>query len=287
MNQAGTVSRLRVACVQLNAQPDLQTNLDAAASWIRAARSDGARLIATPENTSGMFADRTALLASAYAQADHPALPWFGALARETGAWLLIGSLSIRLDDETLANRSFLFDPAGAIRAWYDKIHMFDSDPGDGQPYRESATFRAGAAAVTAWTDFGDIGLSICYDVRFPALYAALARAGASIITVPAAFTVPTGKAHWQVLLRARAIETGAFILAPAQTGTHAGERRTFGHSLIVSPWGEVLADGGDQEGFVAADLDLAQVAEARRRIRSLDHARPFAPALFGDPALV
>jgi predicted amidohydrolase len=278
---------LRVACIQLNAKPSVGATLDEAERWIRVARAEGAAFIATPENTGGMYADRPALLASALPIDRHPGIPRFADLARETGAWLLAGSLSILLDDGKLANRSFLFDPAGQVAAWYDKIHMFDSDPGDGAPYRESATYQPGERAVVAETPFGGVGLTICYDVRFPVLYAALARAGASIITVPAAFTVPTGRAHWHVLLRARAIESGAFVIAPGQTGEHAGKRRTYGHSLIVAPWGEVLADGGEAEGVVLADLDLDQVTQARRMIRALHHSRPFVPPISGDGALV
>ena len=270
---------LRVACIQPNAKPDLVANLEAAAHWIRAAHADGAGFIATPENTSGMYAGRTALIAAALPEPDHPAITRFTQLARETGVWLLLGSISILLESGKLANRSLLFAPTGQIAARYDKIHMFDADPLDGQAYRESATFEPGDRAVVAETPFGRVGLSICYDVRFPALYAALGRAGASLITVPAAFTVPTGKAHWHVLLRARAIETGAFVVAPGLRGEHAGGRMTYGHSLIVSPWGEVLADGGETEGFVAADCDMDRVTKARQMIRSLDHARPFAPA--------
>jgi predicted amidohydrolase len=269
---------LRVACIQPNAKPDLATNLDEVEHWIRAAHADGAGFIATPENTSGMFADRRTLIASAIPEEGHPAIARFAALAEETGAWLLAGSITIRLTDEKFANRSLLFDPGGRIVARYDKIHMFDADPTDGQAYRESATFQPGDKAVVAETDFGKVGLSICYDVRFPALYNALAQGGATLITVPAAFTVPTGKAHWHVLLRARAIETGAFVVAPGQVGKHAGGRFTYGHSLIVAPWGEVLADGGEAEGFVAADCDMDRVTKAREMIRSLHHSRPFAP---------
>ncbi len=271
---------LRIACVQLNAKPDLAANLNSAEHWIREAAQAGATLIATPENTSGMYERRADSIAAALEEDGHPALARFGALARETGAFLLIGSLSIKVSPDRLANRSFLIAPSGDVAARYDKIHMFDADPLDGKSYRESATFDAGDRAVVADAPFGRIGLSICYDVRFPALYAALGRAGAAIIMVPAAFTVPTGRAHWHVLLRARAIESGAFIVAPAQTGLHDGGRATFGHSLIVSPWGEILADGGEAEGVTIADCDLERVAAARRMIRSLHHSRPFAPAL-------
>jgi predicted amidohydrolase len=278
---------MRLACVQLNAKPDLAANLDEAEHWIRLARDAGAEFIATPENTGGMYARRDDLLAAALPQDGHPGIARFSSLARETGAWILAGSLSILLESGKLANRSFLFDSQGQISAHYDKIHMFDADPADGQAYRESATFEAGGRAVVADTPFGKIGLTICYDVRFAPLYAALGLAGASFITVPAAFTVPTGKAHWHVLLRARAIETGAFVIAPAQTGEHAGGRLTFGHSLIVSPWGEILADGGEAEGFITADCDLARIDGARRMIRALHHARPFDPPLSGAGALV
>ena len=270
--------KLRVACIQTNAKPDLATNLDEVERWIRAAHADGAGFIATPENTSGMYGDRKSLIAAALPEKGHPAISRFSALAEETGAWLLAGSITIRLESEKLANRSMLFDPRGRVVARYDKIHMFDADPADGQAYRESATFEPGTAAVVADTDFGKLGLSICYDVRFPALYNALALGGATMITVPAAFTVPTGKAHWHVLLRARAIETGAFVVAPGQVGEHAGNRFTYGHSLIVAPWGEVLADGGDQEGFVAADCDFDEVTKARKMIRAVHHSRPFTP---------
>jgi predicted amidohydrolase len=278
---------LRIACVQLNAKPDLTANLDEAESFIRTAAAQGAQLIATPENTSGMFANRAALIASALPEDNHPALAKFAALARETRAWLLLGSISILLDGGKLANRSLLFDPAGTVVARYDKIHMFDSDPGDGTAYRESETFEPGDRAVIGQASFGRVGLTVCYDIRFPALYAALGRAGASVITVPAAFTVPTGKAHWHVLLRARAIETGAFVVAPAQTGEHAGGRRTYGHSLIVAPWGEILGDGGEVEGITIADCDLDRIAAARTMIRSLHHARDFTPPLGGEQGLV
>jgi len=268
---------LRVACIQPNAKPDLAANLAEIEHWIRAAYADGAGFIATPENTSGMYGDRRSLIASALPEDGHPAVACFSALAQETGAWLLAGSITIRLETGKLANRSMLFDPRGKVVARYDKIHMFDADPADGQAYRESATFEPGTKAVVAETDFGKLGLSICYDVRFPALYRALALGGAAIITVPAAFTVPTGKAHWHVLLRARAIETGAFVFAPAQCGEHAGGRRTYGHSLIVAPWGEILAEAGEEPGTLIAEIDFAAVEKARAQVPSLKHDRDYA----------
>jgi predicted amidohydrolase len=201
----------------------------------------------------------------------------FQVLARETGAWLLAGSLVVRLPgEERLANRSYLFDPQGAVVARYDKIHMFDVDLAGGERYRESAQFRPGERAVLADTPWGKLGMSVCYDLRFPALYRALAQAGARMLSIPSAFALPTGEAHWHSLLRARAIETGCFVLAPAQTGLHEGGRRTYGHSLIVDPWGAVLADGGEAVGFVTAELDLARVDEARRAVPSLSQDRPW-----------
>ncbi|HET8728333.1 MAG TPA: carbon-nitrogen hydrolase family protein, partial [Alphaproteobacteria bacterium] len=199
------------------------------------------------------------------------------------------GSLAIRLDGDRVANRSLLFDPAGRIVASYDKIHMFDVDLAGGESYRESATFRPGERAVVAPVAVpggsAGLGLTVCYDVRFAYLYRALAQAGADILSVPAAFTVPTGRAHWHVLLRARAIETGCFVIAPAQTGEHDRGRRTYGHSLIVSPWGEVLADAGEEVGFVTADLDLSLVGQARTMVPALGHDRGFeGPEVLKEP---
>jgi predicted amidohydrolase len=215
-------------------------------------------------------------LEKARPEAEHPAIPAFSALAAELGVWLLIGSLQIKLDAVTCANRSFLFDDCGRVVARYDKIHMFDVDLQGGESYRESKTFRPGDRAVIADTPWGKVGLTVCYDLRFAYLYRALAQAGASFLTVPSAFTVPTGQAHWHTLLRARAIETGSFVFAPAQCGGHAEGRKTYGHSLIVAPWGEVLADGGEAPGVITADIDPAKVAEARSMIPALTHDRRF-----------
>lgn len=279
---AGAGGRVRAACIQVNAGTEIRPNLDAAGDLVRRARDAGAELIALPENVSMIVQGRDKVLARVAAEDAHPAVPFFAGLARETGAWILAGTLGIRLDDGRVANRSLLFDGRGNLVARYDKIHMFDVDLAGGESYRESATFRPGERAVVAPTPWGGLGMTVCYDVRFAHLYRALAKAGASLLTVPAAFTVPTGRAHWHVLLRARAIETGCFVLAPAQTGTHDQGRKTFGHSLIVSPWGEIIADGGEEVGFITADLDLDAVAEARRMIPSLAHDRPF--ALSGEP---
>ncbi len=271
------MSRFKVACVQLNSGRELAPNIAAASVLIREACAAGAQLVLTPENTAMVEPKRALQLDKARPELDHPAIPAFQALAAELGIWLLIGSLSIRLDAATCANRSFLFDDRGRIAARYDKIHMFDVDLAGGETYRESATFRPGERAVTADTPWGGVGLSVCYDLRFAYLYRALAQAGAGFLTVPAAFTVPTGRAHWEVLLRARAIETGSFVFAPAQCGEHAEGRKTWGHSLIVSPWGEVLAEAGDSPGVICADIDPAKIEEARRMIPALQHDRRFA----------
>ncbi len=264
------------ACLQLNAGREIGPNIESAARLAREARRAGADLILTPENTTCIEPKRDLLLAKAHPEASHPAIPAFQALASEIDAWLLIGSLTVKLDEKTCANRCFLFDPAGRIAARYDKIHMFDVDLANGERYRESATFRPGRQAVTAELPWGRLGLSICYDLRFPHLYRALAKAGASFLSIPAAFTRPTGQAHWHVLMRARAIETGCYVFAPAQTGEHAEGRKTYGHSLIVAPWGEVLADGGEEVGFVTARIDPAKVAEARGMVPALSHDRAF-----------
>ncbi|SNS63340.1 MULTISPECIES: carbon-nitrogen hydrolase family protein [unclassified Azospirillum] len=267
---------LRAAVIQVNAGPEIEANLVQAGALVRGAVADGAQLVCLPENVSLMAQGREKILARVKPEESHPGVPFFRDLARETGAWIMTGTLGCLLEDGRVANRAFVVAPNGDIVARYDKIHMFDVDLAGGESYRESATYRPGERAVVAPTPWGGLGLSICYDVRFAYLFRALAKAGASLITVPAAFTVPTGRAHWHVLLRARAIETGCFVLAPAQTGLHDGGRGTYGHSLIISPWGEVLADAGEGVGHVIADLDLDKVAEARRMVPSLGHDRSF-----------
>ena len=266
----------KVACIQLNAARDIAPNIATASALIREAKAKGAQFILTPENTGMIEPKRPMMLEKALPESEHPGIPAFGALAAELGVWLLIGSLQIKLDATTCANRSFLFDDKGRVAARYDKIHMFDVDLKAGESYRESATFRPGDRAVAAETPWGVVGLTVCYDVRFAHLYRALAQAGACFLTVPAAFTVPTGKAHWHALLRARAIETGSYVFAPAQCGEHAEGRKTYGHSLIVSPWGEVLADGGEEPGVIYADVDPAKVGEVRAMIPALRHDRKF-----------
>ena len=274
----------RAACVQVSAQREIEENVARAGDLIRSARSEGADFIAMPENVSMMGHRSSDIRGLAMPEADHTALAAFRALAREIGAWLLLGSLGIAADDGRVHNRSYLIDSDGEIAARYNKIHMFDVDLPSGESYRESKNFKPGEDTVVAATPWGLFGLTICYDVRFPHLYRKLAKAGARFLTVPAAFTKTTGTAHWHVLLRARAIETGCFVLAPAQCGTHPGERKTYGHSLIVSPWGEVLADGGEDPGFIIAEIDLAKVDEARCMVPALTHDRPIpTPAVIGS----
>jgi predicted amidohydrolase len=272
-----------VACIQMNSGREIGPNVETASRLVREARKAGADFMLTPENTTCIEPKRERILAGAHGEDSHPAIPAFQSLAAEIGAWLLIGSLTIKLDATTCANRSFLFGPKGQIVARYDKIHMFDVDLANRERYRESATFRPGRQAVSAELPWGRLGLTVCYDLRFAYLYRALAQAGANFLSVPAAFTRPTGKAHWHVLMRARAVETGSFVFAPAQTGEHAEGRKTYGHSLIVAPWGEVLADAGEDVGFITAKIDPAMVIEARTMIPALRHDRDFAPLTSSD----
>lgn len=269
---------LRVACVQPSSGQDIGANLEAVGALVREARARGAVLVALPENVALMEHRNAVLRASAAPLDTHPAVAFFRALADETGAWLLAGSVAATTGDGRLANRSLLIDPEGTIVAAYDKIHMFDVDLPTGERYRESEAFRPGGRAVVAETPWGGLGMTICYDLRFPQLYRALAHAGARLIAVPAAFTKHTGAAHWHVLLRARAIESGCFVVAPCMWGSHSGGRETYGHSLIVDPWGEVLADGGAGTGVVTADLELARADRVRAAIPALAHDRAFLP---------
>lgn len=242
------------------------------------ARTAGAEMIALPECATRITADRKALMAEAETEAASRSLANLTDAAVQHGCWLLIGSLILRSEEDParLANRSFLISPDGRCQARYDKIHMFDANIRDGQQYRESHSYRAGGQAVLAPTPFGCIGMTICYDLRFPQLYRSLAQAGAEILTIPAAFTRITGAAHWHSLMRARAIENGCFVVAPAQTGTHDGGRQTWGHSLIVDPWGEVLADAGENPGISMAEIDIASIAAARQAIPSLGANPPW-----------
>lgn len=266
----------RAALVQLCSGRDIAANLNMAEALIRQAKACGAHYVQTPENTLLMELDAERVLAHAAAEADSGPLLRLTALAEELGIWLHVGSIAIRLADEKLANRSFLIAPSGAIAARYDKLHMFDVNLANGEVYQESANYRPGSKAVLAELPWGPLGLSICYDLRFPQLYRSLAIAGAAVLAIPAAFTYETGRAHWHVLIRSRAIETGAFVLAAAQGGVHENGRRTFGHSMIVSPWGEVLAEAGSEPQVLLADIDPALSAKARAAIPALSHGCNF-----------
>jgi predicted amidohydrolase len=266
---------IRAALIQLRSGTDMARNAAEASALIREAAGQGASFVATPEMTNILEPDRPRLRSLARPEREDASVAAFSVLAQELGLWLSIGSLALQGPGEKLVNRSLLFTPDGGIAARYDKIHLFDVDLPTGESLRESHAYDGGAEAVLVETPLGAIGLTICYDMRFPHLYRALAKAGAKLFTVPSAFTVPTGRAHWHVLLRARAIETGSFILAAAQGGRHESGRETYGHSLIVSPWGEVLAEAGTEPGIVIADIDLAQADLARARIPALVHDRP------------
>ena len=271
-----TDRKIKVGCVQLRCSDDVLENVRVASDLIRAARKDGAQLIATPENTGLMAADGGAKLEKTAAEKDDKALPQFCAVAEELGVWLLIGSLAIKVSEGKTANRSYLIGPNGRVSARYDKIHLFDVNLPSGETYRESNTVAPGSEAVVAKLPWASVGLSVCYDLRFPQLYRALAKNGADIFTVPSAFTETTGRAHWHVLLRARAIENGCFVVAPAQGGTHTNGRKTYGHSLIVGPWGDILAEAGTEPGVISAEIDLGEVASVRARLPSLQHDKPF-----------
>ncbi len=265
------------ACIQTTATPDLQHDIGVLTSLIRQAAGEGASFVATPEYCAGLDTRDGKMFPVAHEEADHPVLPVMQALARDLGISLLIGSVGVKAPDGRIFNRSFMLDPQGRIAARYDKIHLFDIDLGHGRAYRESATIAAGAEGVIAPCAEAMIGLSICYDIRFPHLYRAYAQAGAEILAAPAAFTKVTGEAHWHVLQRARAIENGAYVISPGQCGTLSGGAECFGHSLIVDPWGRVLADGGEKPGIVMAEIDLERVKATRRRIPALRHDRAFA----------
>jgi deaminated glutathione amidase len=286
MNNASTSSSdgatpdtcFRAALIQTCTGRDVDRNLEQTAILIEQAARAGAEYIQTPEVTTLITADRAELFSKTAPEEGNPAVAFFAKLSERLGVWLHIGSMGIQVEaGDRLANRTFLFAPNGQCAAHYDKIHMFDVDIGKGDQYWESQRYRGGEKSVVATLPWGRLGLTICYDMRFPALYRALAHAGAHFIAVPSAFTVPTGKAHWHTLLRARAIETQCFVFAAAQAGEHESGRKTYGHSLIVSPWGEILADAGDlKNSFVTADIRLNDLFEARRRVPSLTHDRPF-----------
>jgi predicted amidohydrolase len=270
------MTQLKVACVTMRSGVEVEPNIQAATKLIREAAAGGAQLIATPEMTSLLDRKAGAVYAKSTDEGADPALAAFRALAEELGVWLLAGSLPIRAEPPKCANRSFLIAPTGEIGARYDKIHMFDVQLNATNIYRESDSFAAGVQGVVAQLPGAKLGMTVCYDVRFPELYRQLARAGAEILAVPAAFTRITGEAHWHILLRARAIETGCFVIAPAQGGKHEDGRETFGHSLIIDPWGAIIAEGGTEPGVISATLDLTKVAETRGKIPSLSAGMPF-----------
>ncbi|MBB3931917.1 putative amidohydrolase [Kaistia hirudinis] len=273
------MTSFKAACVQMRSGRSVDVNVEDAEALIRAAAAAGAQYVLTPEMTTILDRDKAHLLASIQPEEVDPSLQRFREIARELGIQLHIGSMAILLPDGHIANRSFLIAPNGAVTARYDKIHMFDVDLSGGESYRESATYRAGDRAVVADLPWAKLGLTICYDVRFPALHRTLAEAGADVIAVPAAFTKKTGEAHWHVLLRARAIETGSYVLAAAQAGHHEDGRDTFGHSMIVDPWGKILAEAGDEPGFIIAEIDPAFSSVTRQSIPALVNRRDFALA--------
>jgi deaminated glutathione amidase len=265
-----------VGLIQMRSGLAPQANLDAAVRLIEEAKNGCADYVLTPEMTNIMEVKRDRLFATIVPEEQDPCLARLRELARTQGIYLHIGSLAIKVLPDKAANRSFLIDPKGEIIARYDKIHMFDVDLANGESYRESRSYRAGEIGVVADLPWGRLGLTVCYDLRFPALYRALAENGASFISIPSAFTRQTGEAHWHVLIRARAIENGCFVFAAAQGGKHENGRETFGHSLIVDPWGRILAEGGTEPGVMLAKVDPAEVAAARARIPSLQHGRRF-----------
>jgi predicted amidohydrolase len=271
------MAKFKAACIQFCAAPEAGPNIQKALAMTREAASKGAALVGLPEYFSGLATINGALVPTIFREADHPAIPAFSAVARELGLWVLLGSLAIRRADGRIVNRAYVVNPDGRVSALYDKIHLFDVDLGPGKIYRESEIVAPGETAIVVDTSWGGLGLSVCYDLRFPQLYRALSQQGAAMLTVPAAFTRLTGEAHWHVLLRARAIENGAYVIAPCQNGTLEGGGECYGHSLIVDPWGTVLADGGEEEGIITAEIDTEKVFEARRRIPALTHDREFA----------
>jgi predicted amidohydrolase len=262
----------RVALLQMQTGNDLAANLEAVTAMTREAAANGARFVLTPEYALMMDGSGRTMRERALAQDGSPALPQLQALAKELSIWLLAGSLTLKTDSERIANRSILISADGVIEASYDKIHMFDATLPDGKTIKESSAYCPGARAVTADTPWGALGLTVCYDLRFPQLYRSLAKAGARFITIPSSFQRATGKDHWHPLIQARAIENACFIFAPAMCGEHPGNRSTYGHSLVVDPWGKILADGGEAPGIVYADVDPSRVDKVRGMLPCLQH---------------
>ncbi len=266
----------KAAMIQMRSGLNPAANIDDAVRLIGEAKSAGADYVLTPEMTNILAAKREQLFAAVVEEESDVSLATLRELARKLGIYVHVGSLAIRISNDRAANRSFLIGPKGDIAARYDKIHMFDVDLADGESYRESRNYRPGELAVLADLPWGRLGLTVCYDLRFPALYRALAEAGATMLAIPSAFTKQTGEAHWHALMRSRAIENGSFVFAAAQGGKHENGRETYGHSLVVDPWGRIIAEGGTEPGIVMADIDLAEVTKARARIPSLQHGRRF-----------
>lgn len=283
MSPTASSQTLRVALVQLRSGRDVAANIASASDLIRQAAEAGAHYVQTPEMTNLMELDRALLLQKIRTPEADPALAAFQALARDLSIHLHVGSLALKVSDQKAVNQSVLIAPNGEISARYDKIHMFDVDLAEGESYRESSTFKAGERAVVGQVEGIGFGLTICYDLRFPALYRALAEAGARVLTIPAAFTRFTGEAHWHVLVRARAIENGAYVLAATQGGRHENGRETYGHAMVVDPWGRVIAEGGTDPGVILADLDMSAVDMARQRVPALTHGRRFEVAQTGQ----
>src|SRR6185295_15535435 len=269
-------STFRVGLIQMRSAREPQVNAEAAAKLIGEAKTGGADYVLTPEMTNIMELSREKLFATIVPEENDPSLATFRELARALGIHVHVGSLAVKVSPDKAANRAFVIDRRGDIVARYDKIHMFDVDLANGERYRESRSYRAGDLAVVADLPWGQLGVTICYDLRFPALYRALAEVGASFLAIPSAFTKQTGEAHWHVLMRARAIENGCYVLAAAQGGRHENGRDTFGHSLVVDPWGRIVAEGGIEPGVVFATIDPAEVAAARAKVPSLQHGRRF-----------
>jgi predicted amidohydrolase len=269
---------VRIACLQTNSGNDYAANLATLTTMAREAAAGGAKFLFSAEYALMMDGSGRTMREKAQDAQGEPALSALTALSRELGVWHLVGSLTLMSDDGRMFNRSVLISAEGRVAAQYDKIHMFDATLPSGTVIKESSAYRPGERAVTAETPWGRLGMTVCYDLRFPQLYRNLAQHGATLLAIPSSFQRETGKAHWHVLMRARAIENAAFVIAPALCGDHPGKRMTYGHSLVIDPWGEVLADGGEAPGVVYADLDLAQVDKVRGMLPSLTHDRPFAP---------
>jgi predicted amidohydrolase len=275
-NATGKPATFRAGLIQMRTGRTPAANVEAALKLIGEAKRQGADYVQTPEITNIMEPDREKMFAAIASEEQDVTLAAFREIAKRLSIYVHAGSLAIKVSPEKAANRSFLIDPKGEIVARYDKIHMFDVDLANGESYRESSRFLPGEVAVLADLPWGRLGLTVCYDLRFPALYRALAEAGAIMLSIPSAFTRQTGEAHWHVLMRARAIENGCFVLAAAQGGMHENGRETYGHSLIIDPWGKILAEGGTEPGVIVAEIDPAAVAVARSRVPSLQHGRRF-----------